>query len=133
MNPRDMAKFGYLYLKGGQWNGAQIIPKFWIEESTLNHMKIKWKLFEADHYGYKWYIQPFGFHSAGYKGQYIFVLPKFELVVVFTSNLIRMLLGEPIDWVKNYIVPAVKASRPLPANERAIIRLNSKIERFMVN
>jgi CubicO group peptidase (beta-lactamase class C family) len=133
MSPRGMAKFGYLYLKGGHWDGEQIIPKSWIEESTKNHMKMNWKLFDADHYGYKWYIQSFGFHSAGYKGQYIFVIPKFELVVVFTSDLIRQELGEPIDLVKNYIVPAADASKPLPENQKAITILNSKIERFIGN
>jgi CubicO group peptidase (beta-lactamase class C family) len=65
MNPRSMAKFGYLYLKGGFFDGKQIIPEFWIEESTENHMKTNWKFFDADHYGYQWYIQSFGFHSAG--------------------------------------------------------------------
>lgn len=116
MNPRDMAKFGYLYLKGGHQDGEQIIPISWIEESTKKHMKMTWGRFIADHYGYKWYIQSFGFHSTGYKGQYIFVIPKFELVIVFTSSLMRKEIGEPIEMVKNYIVPAVKASKQLPEN-----------------
>ncbi|MCP4020209.1 MAG: serine hydrolase, partial [Desulfobacteraceae bacterium] len=37
---RDMGKFGYLYLKGGVWDGRQIIAKNWVEESTKRHMKI---------------------------------------------------------------------------------------------
>ena len=133
MSPRDMAKFGYLYLKGGHWDGEQIIPKSWIEESTKNHMKMNWKIFFADYYGFNWYIQSFGFHSAGYKGQYIFVIPKFELVVVFTSSLIRHDIGEPINLVKNFIVPAVNVTKLLPENEKEIARLNSKIERFIGN
>ena len=94
---------------------------------------MNWRIFFADYYGFNWYIQSFGFHSAGYKGQYIFVIPKFELVVVFTSSLIRHDIGEPINLVKNFIVPAVNATELLPENEKEITRLNSKIERFIGN
>ena len=34
LRPRDMAKFGQLYLNGGKWEGAQIIPEEWVKEST---------------------------------------------------------------------------------------------------
>jgi CubicO group peptidase (beta-lactamase class C family) len=34
-----MAKFGYLYLKGGYWEGQQTIPEVWVEESTTGHIK----------------------------------------------------------------------------------------------
>jgi len=31
LHPRDMAKLGYLYLRGGVWDGRQILPASWIE------------------------------------------------------------------------------------------------------
>ncbi len=31
MHQRDMAKIGYLYLRGGVWEGKQILPASWIE------------------------------------------------------------------------------------------------------
>jgi len=133
MSPRDMAKFGYLYLKGGYWDGEQIIPKTWIEESTKKQIEIKWPIKNFDHYGYQWYVQPFGFHSFGYKGQYIFVIPKFELMVVFTSNLSDKEMTIPIDLVKTYIIPAVKDMKPLSENEKAITTLRSKIKSFNGN
>jgi len=34
MSARDMARFGLLCLRKGNWNGRQIIPQDWIEEST---------------------------------------------------------------------------------------------------
>lgn len=34
LNPRDMARFGFLYLNRGVWNNNQIISKTWIDEST---------------------------------------------------------------------------------------------------
>ena len=32
INPRDMAKFGYLYLNNGTWDGQQIVPSDWVQE-----------------------------------------------------------------------------------------------------
>ncbi len=133
MSPRDMAKFGFLYLKGGYWEGKQIIPKSWVEESTKKHIEMSWELFEADHYGYKWYIQPFGFHSAGYQGQFIFVVPKHELVVVITSHLQRKEIGTAIDMVKTSIIPSIKGSNPLAENKKANTMLKNTIEMFAEN
>ena len=131
MRLRDIAKFGYLYLKGGHWDGKQIIPESWVKESTKSHIKMNTKINIANYYGYQWYIHPFGFHSLGVTGQYIFVIPELELVVVFTSSIIaKSKLIIPIDLVKTYIIPAVKASKPLPENEEARSNLKSNIESF---
>lgn len=37
MSAKDMALYGQLYLNKGEWNGSQIIPESWIEESTKPH------------------------------------------------------------------------------------------------
>ena len=37
LKPRDIARFGYLYLRGGQWDGEQIVPRKWVEESISAH------------------------------------------------------------------------------------------------
>ncbi len=131
MSSRNMAKFGYLYLKGGHWEGKQIISKTWIKESTKKQIEMTWEGRTADHYGYKWFIHSFGFHSLGYGGQYIFVIPSFELVVVFTSNLVRHKSYKiPVNLVKSRIIPAAKDMAPLPENSNAVISLKSKVKRF---
>ena len=38
LTPRDMAKFGYLYLNRGVWDGRQIIPAAWVDTSTMDHI-----------------------------------------------------------------------------------------------
>ncbi len=38
LTPRDMARFGYLYLKMGNWDGKQIVPEEWVERSQQKHM-----------------------------------------------------------------------------------------------
>lgn len=89
MTPYDMAKFGRLYLNGGNWEGKQIISKEYIEES----IKIQYDRSSgyAD-YGYQWWIDEYvqngytAFWAQGFGGQYIYVVPQLDLIVIFTSN-----------------------------------------------
>ncbi len=82
----DMAKFGLLYLNKGVFNGEQIIPKEWIEEST------KIQLPNVANYGYQWWIRWFGskafksYFAHGWGEQVIAVIPSANMVVVFTSR-----------------------------------------------
>jgi CubicO group peptidase (beta-lactamase class C family) len=84
-----MAKLGYLP-HNGQWNGKQIVPAEWVHASTTKHMETKGLMnaAEDDGYGYYWWIDSFGGYSAhGFGGQYVFVLPRLDMVVVFTGGL----------------------------------------------
>jgi len=124
---RDMAKFGYLFLKGGHWDNQQIISKHWVEESTKRHIDITGFIgFFLGDYGYQWYIHSFGFHSFGYKGQYIFVIPELEIVAVFISYLQPYQMFDPISLVEDYIIPAAKSNRALADNPEALALLREK-------
>ena len=89
MNVYDMAKFGQLFLNQGFWNGEQIISEQWIEESTSTQFT---RSSGSADYGYQWWVRTFGnqnydaYFAQGHWGQYIFVVPDLELVVVFTSH-----------------------------------------------
>lgn len=89
MNIYDMAKFGQLYLQNGQWQGKQIIPESWVREST--GLQFDRSSGSAD-YGYQWWVRTFGagaypaYFAQGHGGQYIFVIPGLELVIVFASD-----------------------------------------------
>lgn len=75
----DMARFGLLYLQNGRWDNIQIIPSEWVEKSTVSY---------GYQYGYQWWIGTEGdYYGMGSKGQFIFVSPKTNLVVVFTGDL----------------------------------------------
>ncbi len=105
----DMAKFGYLYLNEGRWNGQQIVPAAWVRDSTTS----RYPTFETYYgnlaYGYQWWIIPWaGYYSAiGAHGQYIFVLPKQDMVVVFTSNLADADMFTPPLLLAFYIQPGL--------------------------
>ena len=117
--PRDMAKFGYLYLHSGEWNGTQVLPKEWVETSTRVHIDTKGLMnaAEDDGYGYLWWIDSFGGYSAhGFGGQYIFVIPPLDMAVVFTSGLPDSLFPVPNQLVRTYLLPAAQTSEPLKPN-----------------
>ena len=94
--PRDFAKFGVLYLHDGNWNGEQIVSEAWVRESVVPdnpNLQPGPKGEEFDTFGnfgyqYQWWIpdNPDGDYLAiGVWGQYIYVYPKENLVVVKTS------------------------------------------------
>ncbi len=114
MIPRDMAKFGYLFLSGGIWKGKRIISEKWIDESTKEHVNLSYL-----GYGYQWWRRTFfdiktnttikSFFAWGYGGQYIFVLPELDAVIVFTGGnyLERQKAKAPFEMLENYIIPAL--------------------------
>ena len=129
MLPDDAAKVGYLYLNKGNWNGKQLIPEKWVEESTKMQVKADWTpLFPG--YGYMWWINRFGGYAAlGQGGDYIFVVPKLDLVVVFTGGIYNLNdVFYPGELMEKYIVPAVKSDAPLEANLTALESLNKALD-----
>ena len=93
LRPRDMAKFGQLFLDGGVWKGVRIISKDYVSQSLSEAISpIPSNI--ADAYGYTWWIESFQIagHSVltqsarGWGGQYIFLVPEKEMVVVLTAG-----------------------------------------------
>ena len=130
LHPQDMAKLGYLYLHNGQWQGKQIVPAKWVQASTTKHMETKDKMnaAEDDGYGYYWWINSFGGYSAhGFGGQYIFILPKLDMVVVFTGGLSDPNFPTPHQLVKTYLLPAAQSAQPLATNPQMDNQLTTEI------
>jgi CubicO group peptidase (beta-lactamase class C family) len=90
MTAMDLARFGVLYQKQGRWNGRQIVPESWIEESTQTRSiaNEEWGL----GYGYMWntVLQDEGYGRAFFHtgaGVYMLaVLPDIKLVMVHRVN-----------------------------------------------
>lgn len=90
LRPRDMLKFGLLYANKGRWNTMQLVPEDWVRESTETKINVLPSL----GYGYFWWTKEFAwkgktlasFFAWGYGGQYIFVVPELNLVVVMSGS-----------------------------------------------
>jgi CubicO group peptidase (beta-lactamase class C family) len=103
ITPHDMAKFGYMFLKGGEWDGTQIVPREWVDDATDWHVDAT----IMNGYGYQWWVSGRGYYTAiGYRGQFIHVVPDLDLVVVFASSndeQFPVILG----LLERYVIPAV--------------------------
>ena len=88
LSPRDFAKMGFLYLHDGVWDGRRILPEGWVRDSTREWTKTN---LPAYGYGYQWWTiageasRPDAFFAWGYGGQLLFVVPKVDLIAVFTG------------------------------------------------
>lgn len=119
LRPRDLAKFGSLYLNGGRWNGRQVLPAKWVEESTRRRIAVTEAVSEyGEHgYGYLWWHDRFRtpagelevLSAVGNGEQRIFVVPSLDLVVVHVAGR----YNDPHNnWMSerlllNHIVPTV--------------------------
>jgi CubicO group peptidase (beta-lactamase class C family) len=87
-NALDFARFGQLMLNGGKWKGKQIVPEWWVKEITKqeNHL-IDLELNQPNkRYGMQWWLLNYKnyniFYARGILGQYIFVIPELNAVIV---------------------------------------------------
>lgn len=124
LKPHDMARFGLLFLNKGKWQGNTIVSEEWVTESTRGYLAAT--LF--DQYGYQWWVDEAGYYAAaGYGGQRIFVIPKHNMVVVFTSF---KAFRKPDTLIVHYIIRAIESDSPLPENTTANTQLNELVEKY---
>ncbi|MNM82194.1 6-aminohexanoate-dimer hydrolase [compost metagenome] len=83
LSPRDMARFGLLYLNRGMWDHHQIISEKWTLESTAMNF---------NHYGYLWWLREedglFAYLALGDGGNVICCVPDKDLVITIASEFI---------------------------------------------
>ncbi len=118
--PPDMAKLGYLYLNEGAWDGEQIVPAGWVNESTQKHVSLD----EGEGYGYQWWVSGdiTGLYEArGRGGQRISVLPEKNIVVVITGG------GFEPEDLAPFLLESLQSDQALPENPEAYGRLQEKI------
>jgi CubicO group peptidase (beta-lactamase class C family) len=80
---RDFARFGMLFAREGRWEGRQLISRGWVEESTRADTSTD----PSQDYQYFWWVntpegETYHFSARGNYGQYIYVAPEKDLVIV---------------------------------------------------
>jgi CubicO group peptidase (beta-lactamase class C family) len=134
MTPRQMVTFGELYLHAGRFNGRQIVPERWVAKSCEGRAREfrprerTGRRIPTDFvdpmrdrkYGYSWWVHELGGHDTcfawGYGGQYIFVLPDLDMVIVTTaspdvSEERRGHRQQVFDILLRYVVQPLSATR----------------------
>ena len=97
---RDMARIGYLMLRGGRWAGRQLVPATWVRRivavnTPVTEMNPPHYRTERLGYGYLWWVfdgpqarDNFAgaYTGVGAGGQFITVLPALDLVVAHKTD-----------------------------------------------
>jgi len=123
---RQLSKFGNLYANEGQYLGAQVVSRDWVERSlTAQKVAESEDCSPADTigYGYYWWCldnEPVKIRFAfGAGGQYIFVAPEQHLTVAISS--VEKLKGENYrDIMLDYFVPALQMTAEEHADEEVL-------------
>jgi CubicO group peptidase (beta-lactamase class C family) len=112
-NTRDHARFGYLMLRRGNWNGKQLVSERWIEQATTPTPL-------RPVYGFMWWLNTDGqqfaaasrrsFFALGAGGNTIWIDPENDLVVVT-----RWLAGNRVNEFMRLVTAAVTAPAAAPA------------------
>jgi len=114
MRPRELAKIGHIYLNDGYWGDAQYVSQGWIDASVTRHINTMGRTLPwATYYGYQWWMKDFHsggttypcFLAAGWGGQYMFVFPGIELIVITNAgNYFNYGSLNEIDLIEDYIL-----------------------------
>lgn len=124
LSPHDMARFGYLYLHNGAWEGRRIIPSSWIDRVKQGPVPASFGL----HYANLWWSFPEkgAYFALGRHSQKIVVIPKLDLVAVMTGFLRDDEVYSVVGLVNDLYI-AVKSDQPLRADPIATALLTKAI------
>ncbi len=84
---RDLARLGLLYLNNGVWNGEQVLSESWVKFVRTPALSTKTR---GNFYGGQWWlpsdqridVPQDAYEMAGHRGQYVIVIPSYDLVIV---------------------------------------------------
>jgi hypothetical protein len=121
LQPRDMAKIGYLYLRGGQWEGTQVLPPQWVAKVFNPQVDMH---IGSLRYANGWWAIPEkrAYMAVGFLRQLIVVLPEIDTVVVATGRKFY-----PFTPLIDLVVDAARSSTPLAADAVGSTRLAERI------
>lgn len=118
VNAHQLARFGYLYLRRGNWNGEQIISKGWCEMATTAQVSATVPVFSGDRsnvggsgsYGFNWWVNstdglsrmpdaPLGVaYMSGLNHNVCCIIPEWDMVVIRMGTDQNPIEGKHIVW-----------------------------------
>jgi CubicO group peptidase (beta-lactamase class C family) len=118
LTPRELAKFGLLYLNDGVWNGQVIVPSLWAKDSMTPQIRVPPDKDNPEEpiydYGYNFWLRKFGERQVaiawGHGGQMIYIIKDLKMVVVFTTNT-RWFAQDAFSGqsiIEKYVIPAAE-------------------------
>jgi CubicO group peptidase (beta-lactamase class C family) len=110
LTAREMARFGFLFLNDGCWDGKRVLAPGWVDAATGPEEDTPWG---KGTYGYLWWRTTFDGHQAyfagGWGGQHIIVVPSLDLVVVTAATPTATTVAtDPMNLVRRFVVPAAE-------------------------
>ncbi len=85
VSARELARFGYLALHHGMWNGEQVLPHWWMDTATRSSQELNAE------YGFTWWVNSTGerwrgvprdaFALSGFASNRCYVIPSLDVVV----------------------------------------------------
>jgi CubicO group peptidase (beta-lactamase class C family) len=125
LTPRQMAKFGHLYLNEGTWQGKQVVPTSWVKESTRSYIATRNPWWD---YGYQWWTARNVYIASGYGGQRIMVLPEADMVIVITAEENRPIWQILKDFIPYFIGAEESPLEPNPEANKKLTKIVSKLK-----
>ena len=127
LRTEDLAKFGQLFLQQGRWGREQLLDASWIEAASARQVSSggdpgsNW---DAG-YGYQfWRNKVSGYRADGAQGQFVFVLPEYDVVLAVTSGTGNT--NGVMEMVWQHLLPALRYV-VLPENDTARTELEAKL------
>ena len=112
LSTRDFAKIGMLYLNDGRWNGSPVITNEWVELTMSPDTDIEES---SRKYGYQWWLVPYEnnqekwmYSGSGYGGQYLLIVPEYQLVMVFNGWNIFDIPRPSIEYLSQRVLEAIQ-------------------------
>lgn len=88
LRPAGMIKIGQMVMNGGTYRGQRIVSEDWLRNSFQTYTRSNFNPYD---YGYMWWKKPVGDFQVrfawGFGGQYIFLIPELNAIVVLTGSL----------------------------------------------
>lgn len=120
LQPTDLLRLGYLFLRQGEWSGRQVIPREWIAKATRHQVDAT----GSQGYGFGWWVStdiPGMYQAAGRGGQRLIVWPAKDIVVVVTAG------GFDPVQIAPFLLRSLKSNAALPRNPKGLERLLARV------